>query len=202
MLGLVGDTVKLTWDALTGKDKETAQQAWSAAKEGMKVSTVLNGAANLASLPIMSKVNSYSAFSNTPTLSDSEITALQQEYAAIQEQRKMQELEAAYEKYVGPIEVGTSSEATQSTIAFDSPILHGVVPKGASLTNVRNIAGAEINVAIRDVDRLVKMYGGEPLQWMKKGGIIKIDNFKYDVHWYEIGNNHHEEKVKEVRPNA
>ncbi len=66
----------------------------------MKVSTVLNGAANLASLPIMSKVNSYSAFSNTPTLLDGEITVMQQELAQMQNRKQLDELAEAYEANV------------------------------------------------------------------------------------------------------
>lgn len=43
--------------------------------------------------------------------------------------------------------------------------------------------------------------GGSPLQWNKMGGIIKTDNFRYDVHWFELNGEHYEEKLKEVRKN-
>ena len=33
----------------------------------------------------------------------------------------------------------------------------------------------------------------------EKGGITASNNYRYDVHWYELDGLHHEEKVKGVK---
>lgn len=75
----------------------------------------------------------------------------------------------------------------------------GIIPEGATIQKVRKFAGHGAKQEIRDVARLVKMYGGEALLWEKKGGIIESENFLYDVHWYEQDGVHYEEKLKGVK---
>lgn len=75
----------------------------------------------------------------------------------------------------------------------------GVVPVGATIQRVRRIAGYGTSTALRDAGYLVSEYGGNPLKWEKKGGIIETDNYRYDVHWYEQSGVHYKEKVKGMR---
>lgn len=80
-----------------------------------------------------------------------------------------------------------------------SSTMSGVIPKGATVYKVRRFAGDKTQTPIRDVSRLVQSYGGEPLQWEKKGGIIETNYRRYDVHWYELNGVHYEEKIKGVK---
>lgn len=75
----------------------------------------------------------------------------------------------------------------------------GIVPAGATIEHIRTIAGYGSSSAIRDAERLAAQYGGDPLKWEKKGGIIETNNYRYDVHWYELNGLHHEEKLKGVK---
>lgn len=89
-----------------------------------------------------------------------------------------------------------------SKLAVTLPLpssMPGVIPAGATIKRTRTIAGYNSGTAIRDVGRLVSQYGGEALKWAKKGGIIETDNYRYDVHWYELDGLHYEEKVKGVK---
>lgn len=75
----------------------------------------------------------------------------------------------------------------------------GIIPKGAVLRKVRKIAGKGTSVVLRDADYLAADFGGEPLQWVKKGGIIETEYRRYDIHWYEFNGVHYREKVKGVK---
>lgn len=75
----------------------------------------------------------------------------------------------------------------------------GVVPAGTTIRRVRRIAGHGTETILRDADYLAKDYGGDPLKWEKKGGIIETESHRYDVHWYELDGIHYKEKVKGVK---
>ena len=77
--------------------------------------------------------------------------------------------------------------------------MSGVVPAGATIERTRTIAGYGSSTAIREAERLANLYGGDPLKWEKKGGIIETDYRRYDVHWYELNGVHYEEKTKGVK---
>lgn len=49
---------------------------------------------------------------------------------------------------------------------------------------------------LRDTPRLVAQHGGEEWKWEKKSGIIKTDNFTYEVHWYEYEGKQYDNKLK------
>lgn len=75
----------------------------------------------------------------------------------------------------------------------------GVIPVGATIDRTRTIAGYGSGAAIRDAGYLTSQYGGDPLKWAKKGGIIETNYYRYDVHWYELDGVHYKEKVKGVK---
>lgn len=75
----------------------------------------------------------------------------------------------------------------------------GVIPSGTTIDKVRRIAGYGTSTVLRDANYLSSDYGGEPLKWEKKGGIIETDYRRYDVHWYELDGVHYKEKVKGVK---
>lgn len=87
----------------------------------------------------------------------------------------------------------------QETLNVKSANLDGIIPKGAEIESLRVIAGNGSKTALKVSEYLSENYGGEPLQWRKMGGIIKTDNFRYDVHWFEFAGKHFEEKLKGVK---
>lgn len=72
----------------------------------------------------------------------------------------------------------------------------GVIPKGASLVNSVILAGKGTSTGLRDAPRLSATYGGKPLHWQKKTGIIVAAHFTYEVHWYELDQVQYEMKLK------
>lgn len=87
----------------------------------------------------------------------------------------------------------------QETLNVKSANLDGIIPKGAEIESLRVIAGNGSKTALKVSEYLSENYGGEPLQWRKMGGIIKTNNFRYDVHWFEFAGKHFEEKLKGVK---
>ena len=90
----------------------------------------------------------------------------------------------------------TSTVSHTLQLPGDSP---GVVPAGATILRVRRIAGYGTETVLRDAAFLAADYGGDPLKWEKKGGIIETESYRYDVHWYELDGVHYKEKVKGVK---
>lgn len=64
--------------------------------------------------------------------------------------------------------------------------------EGTKLHHIEVFAGKGTKTPIRDVDRLVRQYGGKPDDWQKvKGvGIIDIDgkSEEAELHWYQTEN--------------
>ena len=84
---------------------------------------------------------------------------------------------------------------TQSTVKVPPELGGGIIPQGVSMSDIRQIAGAN-GVVLRDAERLAKMYDGEPSEWVKLGGISKTENFQYDIHWYARNGKQYEIKFK------
>ncbi|MEA5152121.1 MAG: hypothetical protein VB039_05920 [Oscillospiraceae bacterium] len=63
--------------------------------------------------------------------------------------------------------------------------LHSIAPKDAALSDVRIIAGYGVADTFRNASKFADSIGGEDYKWQKVGGLIKTDNFIYDVHWYQ-----------------
>lgn len=70
------------------------------------------------------------------------------------------------------------------------------IPAGASMKNVRTIAGAGSKTAIRVEQSLVDQLGGTLGDWKKKVGKIESDKYLFDVHWYELNGKQYKMKVK------
>ena len=89
----------------------------------------------------------------------------------------------------------------QKTMPVDSPeiSLSGIIPQGVEMKVVRIIAGHESSVNIKAASKLAELYGGNDWMWQKKSGIIKTDNFIYEVHWYEYSGAQYENKLKGVK---
>lgn len=98
-----------------------------------------------------------------------------------------------------PADIKSDVVRLRETLNVETALVNGVLPKGATMEKVRIIAGKSSETPLRVAHYLSENYGGDPLQWVKKGGIIKTDNFQYDVHWFEIEGKHYEEKLKGVK---
>ena len=48
---------------------------------------------------------------------------------------------------------------------------------------------------LRDVDRLVAVYGGEKDKWSKRVGRIDSEKYIFDVHWYQYEGKQYEMKL-------
>ena len=86
-----------------------------------------------------------------------------------------------------PKRVSLPDEALKATADVEFDNLHGVVPKGSSLSEVYVMAGNGTSTPIRDLKRLYAKYpeAGHPSGWQKKSGTTYSSNGKYVVHWYE-----------------
>lgn len=86
-----------------------------------------------------------------------------------------------------PKRVSLPDEVLKATADVEFDNLHGVVPKGSSLSEVYVMAGNGTSTPIRDLKRLYAKYpeAGHPSGWQKKSGTTYSSNGKYVVHWYE-----------------
>ena len=77
----------------------------------------------------------------------------------------------------------------------DGTVAHFV--EGSKLHNIEVFAGKGTKKPIRDIDRLVKTYGGKPEDWMKVKGIGTIsyrgEENKAEIHWYQANGGGKEE---------
>ena len=89
-------------------------------------------------------------------------------------------------------------ETLKATANVNFPEVHGIVPRGSTLTDVRLIAGNGVSTKLRDAKNLSAQYGGIETDWQKKAGLVYTDNFRYDVHWYEYNGDVPGEYVKTV----
>jgi len=79
------------------------------------------------------------------------------------------------------------------------PRIKGIIPKDTVIEKVRVIAGAGTSTVFKNAQELAKVYGGEPLLWQKKGGIIYGKYYRYDVHWDELNGRQYNTKLKGVK---
>ncbi len=84
-----------------------------------------------------------------------------------------------------PKSIPAENRKTSETLAFKFHNLSGIIPKGATLSNVVVIAGKETSTEVKDWRRLYNLYGGDPRDWQKKVGTVKAGYYQYEVHWFE-----------------
>ena len=84
------------------------------------------------------------------------------------------------------------------TIDVNLDIIKGVVPAGATLTDVYTMAGAGTSTPIRDLKRLYESYPtfGDVSEWKKMSGTVYSQYHHYVVHWYQNGNSVPEAEMK------
>ena len=85
---------------------------------------------------------------------------------------------------------------TQTTLNATTDVYYGIVPRNAEFEKIRIIASGD---SFKTAKYYAEQYGGDVLNWTKKGGIIKTPNFEYDIHWCEHNNKHYDEKIKGVK---
>lgn len=111
-----------------------------------------------------------------------------------------------YNKYVKTSQLPKSRKLTDSKVAVQHRYMTedgrmSFIPKNAGIKDVTVIFGSGVSGEIRDVERLIKTYGGTKADWIKCAGIVESDAFKFDIHWYQKEDGEHvEEKIaKKVR---
>lgn len=73
----------------------------------------------------------------------------------------------------------------------------GFIPKSAKFTTIpKTIAGTNHKTPIRDIDSLIKEYGGTKDDWTKKAVKINSNHKSFDVHYYEYNGLQYKVKVK------
>lgn len=79
--------------------------------------------------------------------------------------------------------------------------LQSMIPSGVDITDVRIIAGYGVKDEFRNAPKFAKQFGNDAYKWQKVGGLIKTDNFVYDIHWYQYAgdNIQHESVLKNVK---
>ena len=84
------------------------------------------------------------------------------------------------------------------TVEVNFKNLQGVVPVGATATDVYTMAGAGTSTPIRDLRRLYETYPeyGEANGWKKKSGTAYAEYHHYVVHWYENTNGVPDAEIK------
>lgn len=93
---------------------------------------------------------------------------------------------------------GLPNEEIAHTVNVSLPKISGVVPKGATATDVYIMAGSGTSTPIRDLKRLYAQYPelGSAKGWVKKSGTVYSQYHHYVVHWYENGGNVPAEEIK------
>ena len=76
------------------------------------------------------------------------------------------------------------------------------IPKNTQFDEVITIAGTDVKTQIRNVDKLIKKYGGTINDWQKRAGKITSDKYTFDVHWYEKDGIQYETKLKYRKENV
>ena len=91
-----------------------------------------------------------------------------------------------------------ADSALAETLEVRSLTVSGVIPKKATLENVRVIAGYGTSSTLRAASRLASDYGVEDYKWSKRTGTVYSENFRYEVRWYEGNGIQCELKLKGV----
>lgn len=100
-----------------------------------------------------------------------------------------------------PKKLEVDNRSLGHTLEVTLPGLSGIVPKGAEVGDVRVIAGMGTAVELRDWKRLYNLYGGDPSLWQKRSGVVRTQNYSYELHWYERNGTmpEGEAKIKRVK---
>nr|DAM07021.1 MAG TPA: minor capsid protein [Caudoviricetes sp.] len=88
---------------------------------------------------------------------------------------------------------------TEYDIIKNGITIQGIVPTGATATNVRVMAGYGSSDNIRVAKELSKKYGGDYWKWQKKTGTVESSYRLYEVHWYEYNGKQYRAKLKRVK---
>ena len=106
------------------------------------------------------------------------------------------------EKYLAPKReryAKQTERVLQTQLGFvynDSPEF---IPKNTTIVKPEKIAGPGTKKELRDVDRLVAVYGGTKKDWNKMVGKVESDKFTFDIHWYERDGVIYEPKIKSLK---
>lgn len=130
--------------------------------------------------------------------------------AAVKRQKVLAEAKANYISNIKPTLPKDNAKLPDTTLqkGFNVDIktkegyaLHGVIPSYTSVSDVRIIAGYGVQTEFRNSSKFAKQFGNEAYKWQKVGGLIKTDNFTYDVHWYQYAEDdtQHEPVLKNVK---
>lgn len=130
--------------------------------------------------------------------------------AAVKRQKVLAEAKANYISNIKPTLPKDNAKLPDTTLqkGFNVDIktkegyaLHGVIPSYTSVSDVRIIAGYGVQTEFRNSSKFAKQFGNEAYKWQKAGGLIKTDNFTYDVHWYQYAEDdtQHEPVLKNVK---
>ena len=95
--------------------------------------------------------------------------------------------------------ISSNNQALKTDLFYDKMDL--VVPKGATLENVKVIAGYQTSTPIKSITKLIKNNPSDKVLWQKKVGTIKGKYNNYEVHWYSNGNKEVYHKIKRVKKN-
>ncbi len=69
------------------------------------------------------------------------------------------------------------------------------ISKSTSIDSMKTIAGYRSDKKLRDVERLVAVYGGDASGWSKRVGKIESAKYVFDVHWYQYDGKQYEMKL-------
>ncbi len=70
------------------------------------------------------------------------------------------------------------------------------IPENTKIDKMKIIAGYRSDKKLRDVDRLVAVYGGEKGDWTKRTGRIESGRYVFDVHWYQRTGSNEQYEIK------
>ena len=90
------------------------------------------------------------------------------------DREKWKELKRRYRSEVNPY--------LQKHFDYDYKGEQNFIPKSTKINVMKNIAGYQSNTVLRDVDRLVAVYGGEKDKWSKRVRRIDSEKYIFDVH--------------------
>lgn len=103
------------------------------------------------------------------------------------DKEKWKELKRQYRSELNPY--------LQKHFDYDYKGEQNFIPKSTKINVMKNIAGYQSNTVLRDVDRLVAVYGGEKDKWSKRVGRIDSEKYIFDVHWYQYEGKQYEMKL-------
>ena len=104
-----------------------------------------------------------------------------------------------------PIPRSLSAKAKNYDIRMpDGSTVH--IAEGTHIVNKQVFAGAGTKTPIRDVDRLVRQYGGQAHKWAKLKAFAVIEHKgktgKAEIHWYEEPTAGKQEMKIKIQPNG